>query len=108
MAAFTFVLNSMEHQGTLNFLGADSLMNKTRDISVGDELQVKVNKHSSTKTQLPYDYCFLDFYKPSKIMNGGENLEKSFMLIALRTPSIRTVCKGCSSSFFFRFCFDTD
>lgn len=32
--AFTFVLNSTEHQGTINFLGADPLMNKTRAISV--------------------------------------------------------------------------
>lgn len=39
-----------------------------------DELQVKVNKLSSTKTQLPYDYYFLDYCKPSKIMNSAENL----------------------------------
>lgn len=45
-----------------------------RDFSKGDELQVKVNKLSSTKTQLPYDYYFLDFCKPSKIMNSAENL----------------------------------
>jgi len=35
---------------------------------------VKVNKLSSTKTQLPYDYYFLDFCKPSTIMNSAENL----------------------------------
>ncbi|XP_020269316.1 transmembrane 9 superfamily member 7-like [Asparagus officinalis] len=45
-----------------------------RDFQKGDELQVKVNKLSSTKTQLPYDYYFLDFCKPSKIMNSAENL----------------------------------
>ncbi|XP_020251267.1 transmembrane 9 superfamily member 7-like [Asparagus officinalis] len=45
-----------------------------RDFRKGDELQVKVNKLSSTKTQLPYDYYFLDFCKPSKIMNSAENL----------------------------------
>ncbi|URE45528.1 eukaryotic initiation factor [Musa troglodytarum] len=39
-----------------------------------DELQVKVNKLSSTKTQLPYDFYFLDYCKPSKIMNNAENL----------------------------------
>lgn len=39
-----------------------------------DELQVKVNKLSSTKTQLPYDYYFLDYCKPSKTMNSAENL----------------------------------
>ncbi|KAK1276752.1 Disease resistance response protein 206 [Acorus gramineus] len=32
--AFTFVLNSTDYKGTINFVGADPLMNKTRDISV--------------------------------------------------------------------------
>ncbi|KAL5713379.1 hypothetical protein ACHQM5_015459 [Ranunculus cassubicifolius] len=32
--AFTFALNSTEHQGTISFIGADPLLNKTRDISV--------------------------------------------------------------------------
>ncbi|KAG0455875.1 hypothetical protein HPP92_023663 [Vanilla planifolia] len=45
-----------------------------RDFLKGDELQVKVNKLSSTKTQLPYEYYFLDYCKPSKIMNSAENL----------------------------------
>ncbi|KAL0341892.1 UNVERIFIED_CONTAM: Transmembrane 9 superfamily member 7 [Sesamum calycinum] len=40
----------------------------------GDELQVKVNKLSSTKTQLPYDYYFLKYCKPRKIQNVAENL----------------------------------
>lgn len=31
---FSFVFNSTEHKGCLNFAGADPLMNKTRDISV--------------------------------------------------------------------------
>ncbi|KAH6757389.1 Disease resistance-responsive family protein [Perilla frutescens var. hirtella] len=31
---FSFLFNSTEHVGTLNFAGADPLMNKTRDISV--------------------------------------------------------------------------
>ncbi|XP_050228584.1 dirigent protein-like [Mercurialis annua] len=31
---FSFVFNSTEHKGSLNFAGADPLMNKTRDISV--------------------------------------------------------------------------
>ncbi|XP_028774851.1 disease resistance response protein 206-like [Neltuma alba] len=31
---FTFVLNSTDHQGTINFAGADPLMQKSRDISV--------------------------------------------------------------------------
>ncbi|KAI3912162.1 hypothetical protein MKW92_026487 [Papaver armeniacum] len=45
-----------------------------RDFTRGDALQVKVNKLSSTKTQLPYDYYFLKYCKPTKIMNSAENL----------------------------------
>ncbi|KAL3498939.1 hypothetical protein ACH5RR_041671 [Cinchona calisaya] len=32
--SFSFVFNSTEHKGSLNFAGADPLLNKTRDISV--------------------------------------------------------------------------
>lgn len=39
-----------------------------------DDLQVKVNKLSSIKTQLPYDYYFLDYCKPEAIKNSAENL----------------------------------
>ncbi|XP_078432050.1 transmembrane 9 superfamily member 7-like [Wolffia australiana] len=45
-----------------------------RDFEKGDDLQVKVNKLSSTKTQLPYDFYFLDYCKPTKIRNSAENL----------------------------------
>ncbi|KAJ3694086.1 hypothetical protein LUZ60_009566 [Juncus effusus] len=45
-----------------------------RDFQMDDDLQVKVNKLSSTKTQLPYDYYFLDYCKPPAIMNSAENL----------------------------------
>ncbi|WJZ94371.1 hypothetical protein VitviT2T_013240 [Vitis vinifera] len=45
-----------------------------RDFERGDPLQVKVNKLSSTKTQLPYDYYYLKWCKPKKIMNSAENL----------------------------------
>ena len=31
---FSFVFNSTEHKGSIDFAGADPLMNKTRDISV--------------------------------------------------------------------------
>jgi hypothetical protein len=31
---FTFVLNSTDHQGTINFNGADPILAKTRDISI--------------------------------------------------------------------------
>ena len=35
---------------------------------------MKVNKLSSIKTQLPYDYYFLDYCKPEAIKNSAENL----------------------------------
>lgn len=36
---------------------------------------MKVNKLSSVKTQLPYDYYSLDYCKPSSgIVNSAENL----------------------------------
>lgn len=31
---FSFILNTTDYQGTINFIGADPLMNKTRDISI--------------------------------------------------------------------------
>ncbi|CAI9117958.1 OLC1v1019450C1 [Oldenlandia corymbosa var. corymbosa] len=46
-------------------------------LSIGiknDLLSVKVNKLSSTKTQLPYHYYFLQYCKPKKILNSAENL----------------------------------
>lgn len=52
-----------------------SLFNWVSSISMqGEALEVKVNKLSSTKTQLPYDYYFLSYCKPSKIRNRAENL----------------------------------
>eukprot|EP01018_Ginkgo_biloba_P021539 Gb_26109 [translate_table: standard] len=45
-----------------------------QDFSKGDELSVKVNKLSSTKTQLPYDYYYLQYCKPKEIINSAENL----------------------------------
>jgi len=40
----------------------------------GDELQVKVNKLTSTKTQLPYSYYSLPYCSPPKIQDSAENL----------------------------------
>lgn len=40
----------------------------------GDQLSIKVNKLSSTKTQLPYDYYYLKYCKPKQIENSAENL----------------------------------
>lgn len=45
-----------------------------RDFQKDTILSVKVNKLSSTKTQLPYDYYYLNYCKPKKIENNAENL----------------------------------
>ncbi|KAI5054770.1 hypothetical protein GOP47_0029915 [Adiantum capillus-veneris] len=45
-----------------------------RDFNEGDELQVKVNKLSSIKTQLPYEYYSLGYCRPPKVVNSAENL----------------------------------
>ena len=37
-------------------------------------LQVKVNKLTSTKTQLPYSYYSLPYCGPGKIVDSAENL----------------------------------
>ncbi|KAK8474194.1 hypothetical protein V6N13_047032 [Hibiscus sabdariffa] len=42
--------------------------------SKDDPLYVKVNKLSPTKTQLPYDYYFLNYCKQPKILNSAKNL----------------------------------
>ena len=40
----------------------------------GDLLKVKVNKLTSTKTQLPYTFYSLPFCRPEKIVDNAENL----------------------------------
>lgn len=44
------------------------------DFNEGDDLFVKVNKLTSTKTQLPYVYYDLPYCKPNKIFKNAENL----------------------------------
>ena len=39
-----------------------------------EKVEIKVNKLSSTKTQLPYDYYTLPFCKPDTVHNSVENL----------------------------------
>jgi transmembrane 9 superfamily protein 2/4 len=43
-------------------------------LAQGADLPVKVNKITSTKTQLPYEYYSLDYCLPEKIINSAENL----------------------------------
>ncbi|KAF2317032.1 hypothetical protein GH714_010827 [Hevea brasiliensis] len=44
------------------------------DFLMGDELKVKVNKLTSTKTQLPYSYYSLPYCPPKHIVDSAENL----------------------------------
>lgn len=45
-----------------------------QDFMKGDPLMVKVNKLTSTKTQLPYSYYSLPYCKPEQIVDSAENL----------------------------------
>ncbi|CAM9001755.1 unnamed protein product [Rhodiola kirilowii] len=45
-----------------------------QDFERGDELKVKVNKLTSTKTQLPYSYYSIPYCRPEKIVDSTENL----------------------------------
>jgi len=45
-----------------------------QDYEHGDVVGLKVNKLSSTKTQLPYEYYSLPYCQPETIVNSAENL----------------------------------
>eukprot|EP01025_Chloroclados_australasicus_P056743 TRINITY_DN70596_c0_g1_i1.p1 TRINITY_DN70596_c0_g1~~TRINITY_DN70596_c0_g1_i1.p1 ORF type:complete len:675 (+),score=56.16 TRINITY_DN70596_c0_g1_i1:113-2026(+) len=45
-----------------------------QDFDKGAEIGIKVNKLSSTKTQLPYEYYSLPYCQPQKIQSTAENL----------------------------------
>ena len=45
-----------------------------QDYKMSEELQMKVNKLSSVKTQLPYEYYTLPYCKPDKVVHSVENL----------------------------------
>ncbi|KAK6927643.1 Nonaspanin (TM9SF) [Dillenia turbinata] len=72
-------------------------------ISRGDPLMVKVNKLTSTKTQLPYTYYSLPYCHPKKIIDSAENLgevlrgdriENSPYTFKMREPQLcNVVCK---------------
>jgi hypothetical protein len=42
--------------------------------SQGDKVVLKVNKLTSTRTQLPYEYYSMPYCRPEKIMPSAENL----------------------------------
>lgn len=45
-----------------------------QEFKKGEALTVKVNKLTSTKTQLPYTFYSLDYCRPPKIVDSAENL----------------------------------
>ncbi|KAK3211035.1 hypothetical protein Dsin_015741 [Dipteronia sinensis] len=73
------------------------------DFQKGDELKVKVNKLTSTKTQLPYSYYSIPYCQPKKILDSAENLgevlrgdriENSPYVFKMREPQMcSTVCQ---------------
>ncbi|XP_077222413.1 transmembrane 9 superfamily member 8-like [Tasmannia lanceolata] len=73
------------------------------DFAKGALLQVKVNKLSSTKTQLPYSFYSLPFCRPEAIVDSAENLgevlrgdriENSPFVFRMREPQMcNIVCK---------------
>ena len=68
----------------------------------GDKVEVKVNKLSSSITQLPYDYYSLPFCKPADIINAVENLgevlhgsviQNSPYELQMQKPDFKVLCK---------------
>merc|ERR1740138_1154283 len=45
-----------------------------REYAQDEKVDIKVNKLTSTKTQLPYDFYSLPFCKPESVTNAVENL----------------------------------
>ncbi|KAI9125511.1 hypothetical protein K1719_002929 [Acacia pycnantha] len=74
-----------------------------RDFQKGDLLMVKVNKLTSTKTQLPYSYYSLPYCRPDRIVDSAENLgevlrgdriENSPYVFKMREPQMcNVVCR---------------
>ncbi|CAL0327170.1 unnamed protein product [Lupinus luteus] len=71
-----------------------------QDFNKGDLLQVKVNKLTSIKTQLPYTYYSLPYCSPNKIQDSAENLgevlrgdriENSLYAFKMREPQMCNV-----------------
>ncbi|XP_010942081.1 transmembrane 9 superfamily member 8 [Elaeis guineensis] len=73
------------------------------DFRKKDPLQVKVNKLTSTKTQLPYSYYSLPYCQPNSIVDSAENvgevlrgdrIENSLYVFEMREPQMcRIVCR---------------
>jgi transmembrane 9 superfamily protein 2/4 len=74
-----------------------------RDYPVGSQIDMKVNKMTSPRTQLPYSYYSLDFCRPEKIVDSRENLgemllgdkieNSAYQIYALGDIPCKVLCK---------------
>ncbi|GHP05979.1 hypothetical protein PPROV_000472600 [Pycnococcus provasolii] len=79
------------------------LVSREKPSSADDIVNLKVNKLTSTKTQLPYEYYSLPYCRPDPIVNSAENLgevlrgdriENSLYQIEIRLDEqCKVVCK---------------
>lgn len=72
----------------------------------GDLLKVKVNKLTSTKTQLPYSYYSLPYCKPEKIVDSAENLGEVLRGDRIENSPYVVILSFSSSSIPSKFLFD--
>lgn len=72
----------------------------------GDLLKVKVNKLTSTKTQLPYSYYSLPYCKPEKIVDSAENLGEVLRGDRIENSPYVVILSFSSSSIPSNFLFD--
>ncbi|XP_030951240.1 transmembrane 9 superfamily member 8 [Quercus lobata] len=70
LSAISAILLLLFHGGLCFYLPGVA----PEDFEKGDSLNVKVNKLTSIKTQLPYSYYSLPYCKPKKIVDSAENL----------------------------------
>ena len=103
---FRFALTDSVSKFISNNLACQLLICIFLGLEQGDPLYVKVNKLSSTKTQLPYDYYYLNYCKPRKIVNNAENLGEVLRGDRIEN-SVYTVSKiphpSVSNCFFFQY-----
>lgn len=98
-AIVTFVLLLLIHGSHSFYLPGVA----PQDFVKGDELYVKVNKLTSTKTQLPYSYYSIPYCRPKKIVDSAENLgevlrgdriENSPYVFKMREPQMcNVICR---------------
>jgi len=53
---------------------ADEDLHRSINTWQGDKVVLKVNKLTSTRTQLPYEYYSIPFCRPENIVSSAENL----------------------------------